>query len=63
AAHPDDAADLVVRGKEAAQAGDENGVDAVGDLFGTGRAALVVGNFWSTTDIPIRETVSIWTAP
>ena len=36
---------------------------ALGDLFGTGRAALVVGNFWSTTDIPIRDTLSIWTAP
>jgi hypothetical protein len=33
---------------------------AAGDLNGDGRPALVVGNFWSTRDRPLKDTLTIW---
>jgi hypothetical protein len=35
---------------------------AAGDLDGTGRPSLVVGNFWSTKNRPQKDALSIWSA-
>jgi hypothetical protein len=35
---------------------------AVGDLKEDGRPALVVGNFWSTRQRPVRDALTIWSA-
>jgi hypothetical protein len=34
---------------------------AAGDLTGDGRPSLVVGNFWSTRDRPMKDAIGIWT--
>jgi hypothetical protein len=33
---------------------------AVGDLKGDGRPSLVVGNFWSSRDRPLKDAITIW---
>jgi FG-GAP-like repeat len=33
---------------------------AIGDLMGDGRPSLVVGNFWSTKQRPMKDAISIW---
>jgi hypothetical protein len=35
---------------------------AIGDLMGDGRPSLVVGNFWSTKQRPMRDAIAIWSA-
>ena len=35
----------------------------LGDLFGTGRPSLVVGDFYSSKDLPIPHALKIWADP